>query len=132
VCAWFNLLVGMDESEEAEKLRFQMELEFVQCLANPSYLNCASFLLTPSYRASRSMCCYVHISLPFSLCVSCDFPARSCEFVRLTSLYVLLCMRMLVLCVCVCVCVCVRVRFFACVVRLCCMCVPRPLHGALF
>ncbi len=29
-----------EESEEDSKLRFQMELEFIQCLANPRYLNC--------------------------------------------------------------------------------------------
>ncbi|KAJ3121275.1 Mediator of RNA polymerase II transcription subunit 31 [Nowakowskiella sp. JEL0407] len=28
----------MEESDEESKLRFQLELEFVQCLANPSYL----------------------------------------------------------------------------------------------
>lgn len=28
------------ESEDAQKLRFQVELEFVQCLANPNYLHC--------------------------------------------------------------------------------------------
>ncbi|KAH9509662.1 Mediator of RNA polymerase II transcription subunit 31-A [Bulinus truncatus] len=27
------------ESEEQQKMRFQIELEFVQCLANPNYLN---------------------------------------------------------------------------------------------
>ncbi|XP_025091772.1 mediator of RNA polymerase II transcription subunit 31-like isoform X2 [Pomacea canaliculata] len=27
------------ETEEQQKLRFQVELEFVQCLANPNYLN---------------------------------------------------------------------------------------------
>ncbi|XP_074643078.1 mediator of RNA polymerase II transcription subunit 31-A-like [Tubulanus polymorphus] len=27
------------ESEEHQKIRFQVELEFVQCLANPNYLN---------------------------------------------------------------------------------------------
>lgn len=27
------------ESDEQQKIRFQIELEFVQCLANPSYLN---------------------------------------------------------------------------------------------
>uniref|UniRef100_A0A182MA23 Mediator of RNA polymerase II transcription subunit 31 n=1 Tax=Anopheles culicifacies TaxID=139723 RepID=A0A182MA23_9DIPT len=27
------------ESEDAQKLRFQVELEFVQCLANPNYLH---------------------------------------------------------------------------------------------
>ena len=27
-------------SEAEEKIRFQVELEFVQCLANPKYLNC--------------------------------------------------------------------------------------------
>lgn len=29
----------MGESEEGQKMRFQIELEFVQCLANPNYLN---------------------------------------------------------------------------------------------
>lgn len=33
------------ETEDQQKLRFQVELEFVQCLANPSYLNC-KFLMT--------------------------------------------------------------------------------------
>jgi hypothetical protein len=28
------------ESEEQQRLRFQVELEFVQCLANPNYLHC--------------------------------------------------------------------------------------------
>lgn len=28
------------ESEEQQRLRWQIELEFVQCLANPNYLNC--------------------------------------------------------------------------------------------
>lgn len=28
------------ESEAEEKLRFEIELEFVQCLSNPAYLNC--------------------------------------------------------------------------------------------
>lgn len=28
------------ESEDAQRLRFQIELEFVQCLANPNYLLC--------------------------------------------------------------------------------------------
>ncbi|XP_076045431.1 mediator complex subunit 31 isoform X4 [Oratosquilla oratoria] len=31
--------VGEGESEEAQRVRFQIELEFVQCLANPNYLN---------------------------------------------------------------------------------------------
>lgn len=29
----------MSESDEQQLLRFQVELEFVQCLANPNYLN---------------------------------------------------------------------------------------------
>ena len=29
----------MRETDEQQKLRFQVELEFVQCLANPNYLN---------------------------------------------------------------------------------------------
>ena len=31
---------GGPETEEQTRLRFQVELEFVQCLANPNYLNC--------------------------------------------------------------------------------------------
>ena len=29
-----------EETEEQTKMRFLVELEFVQCLANPHYLNC--------------------------------------------------------------------------------------------
>ncbi|XP_064619972.1 mediator of RNA polymerase II transcription subunit 31-like [Lineus longissimus] len=29
----------LSETEDQQKLRFQVELEFVQCLANPNYLN---------------------------------------------------------------------------------------------
>ena len=31
---------GGEVKEDPERLRFQTELEFVQCLANPHYLNC--------------------------------------------------------------------------------------------
>ena len=33
-CLFFN--TGVEQA----KMRFQVELEFVQCLANPHYLNC--------------------------------------------------------------------------------------------
>nr|CAG4650645.1 EOG090X0JFZ [Sida crystallina] len=33
------LLVDVSESEDQLRLRFQVELEFVQCLANPNYLH---------------------------------------------------------------------------------------------
>lgn len=39
--------LGPSEAEEDAKLRFQVELEFVQALANPNYLNC-SLLPPPS------------------------------------------------------------------------------------
>jgi len=32
-------LLSFVETEEQQKIRFQIELEFVQCLANPNYLN---------------------------------------------------------------------------------------------
>lgn len=35
-------LYFIPETEEQTRLRFQTELEFVQCLANPHYLNCKS------------------------------------------------------------------------------------------
>jgi hypothetical protein len=37
-----NIFTAANESEEQQKLRFQVELEFVQCLANPNYLHCKS------------------------------------------------------------------------------------------
>uniref|UniRef100_A0A3B4C9V0 Mediator of RNA polymerase II transcription subunit 31 n=1 Tax=Pygocentrus nattereri TaxID=42514 RepID=A0A3B4C9V0_PYGNA len=33
-------MAGVLETEEQARNRFQSELEFVQCLANPNYLNC--------------------------------------------------------------------------------------------
>lgn len=30
----------MPETEEQNRIRFQVELEFVQCLANPNYIHC--------------------------------------------------------------------------------------------
>uniref|UniRef100_A0A672JRL7 Mediator of RNA polymerase II transcription subunit 31 n=1 Tax=Sinocyclocheilus grahami TaxID=75366 RepID=A0A672JRL7_SINGR len=33
-------MAGVMETEEQARHRFQLELEFVQCLANPNYLNC--------------------------------------------------------------------------------------------
>jgi len=30
-------------------LRFQLELEFVQCLANPTYIHCTVLLTIPSF-----------------------------------------------------------------------------------
>lgn len=32
-------LVGT-ETEEQNRMRFQVELEFIQCLANPNYIHC--------------------------------------------------------------------------------------------
>jgi len=32
-------ILSFAETEEQQKIRFQVELEFVQCLANPNYLN---------------------------------------------------------------------------------------------
>jgi hypothetical protein len=32
------------ESEESARTRFQVELEFVQCLGNPHYLNCKKIM----------------------------------------------------------------------------------------
>lgn len=36
----WNYVSSMPETEDQQKLRFQIELEFVQCLGNPNYLNC--------------------------------------------------------------------------------------------
>ena len=36
----FFILFPAPENEEQQRLRFQVELEFVQCLGNPNYLNC--------------------------------------------------------------------------------------------
>lgn len=32
------------ESDEQQRMRFQVELEFVQCLSNPNYLHCMSLI----------------------------------------------------------------------------------------
>ncbi|KAI8824403.1 mediator of RNA polymerase II transcription subunit 31-like protein [Fimicolochytrium jonesii] len=45
-----------DEPEEAARLRFQLELEFVQCLANPQYLQ---FLAQRQYFANPSFLNYL-------------------------------------------------------------------------
>lgn len=37
---WEIFVVGAPETDDQQRLRFQVELEFVQCLANPNYLNC--------------------------------------------------------------------------------------------
>ena len=34
----------MEKTKNDEKIRFQVELEFVQLLANPSYLNCIDYI----------------------------------------------------------------------------------------
>lgn len=51
------------ESQEEEQTRFQVELEFVQCLANPRYLHCLSllscFLCFCGGTKTRSFCCAV-------------------------------------------------------------------------
>ena len=36
----FDFTAAPEAKEDPEKLRFQTELEFVQCLSNPHYLNC--------------------------------------------------------------------------------------------
>lgn len=36
----WNYISGVPETEDQQRLRFQIELEFVQCLGNPNYLNC--------------------------------------------------------------------------------------------
>ncbi|KAK7082896.1 Mediator of RNA polymerase II transcription subunit 31 [Halocaridina rubra] len=36
--SYYGVAISEGESDEAQRLRFQIELEFVQCLANPNYL----------------------------------------------------------------------------------------------
>jgi len=38
-----NHVLPSGESVEENNLRFQLELEFVNCLANPKYLNCKAW-----------------------------------------------------------------------------------------
>uniref|UniRef100_A0A667IBB0 Mediator of RNA polymerase II transcription subunit 31 n=1 Tax=Lynx canadensis TaxID=61383 RepID=A0A667IBB0_LYNCA len=40
--------VTMETDDAGNRLRFQLELEFVQCLANPNYLNCTHSVCTCS------------------------------------------------------------------------------------
>lgn len=44
------------ETDEQQKLRFQIELEFVQCLANPNYLN---FLAQRGYLKEKAFVNYL-------------------------------------------------------------------------
>ena len=37
---WLYVIYFVEAEGDPEKYRFQVELEFVQCLANPNYLNC--------------------------------------------------------------------------------------------
>lgn len=39
-------ILGAPETDDQQRLRFQVELEFVQCLANPNYLNCEQMILS--------------------------------------------------------------------------------------
>ncbi|KAJ3224330.1 Mediator of RNA polymerase II transcription subunit 31 [Clydaea vesicula] len=65
------LNASLSESEERSRLRFQLELEFVQCLANPLYLQCVypicleilDLLQNPSFReatASSEIATFIH------------------------------------------------------------------------
>lgn len=46
----------VQETEDQQKLRFQIELEFIQCLANPNYLN---FLAQRGYLKDKSFVNYL-------------------------------------------------------------------------
>ncbi len=37
-----HMLIHAEAQQDPEKYRFEVELEFVQCLANPHYINCES------------------------------------------------------------------------------------------
>ncbi|CDF35661.1 unnamed protein product [Chondrus crispus] len=39
-----------------QQVRFEVELEFVQCLASPVYLNCEFSLAAPPTRVSTALC----------------------------------------------------------------------------
>ncbi|XP_064459034.1 mediator of RNA polymerase II transcription subunit 31-like [Ornithodoros turicata] len=49
--------MNVKETEEQQKLRFQIELEFVQCLANPEYLN---FLAQRGYLKDKAFVNYLN------------------------------------------------------------------------
>lgn len=49
--------MNVKETDEQEKLRFQIELEFVQCLANPNYLN---FLAQRGYLKEKAFVNYLN------------------------------------------------------------------------
>uniref|UniRef100_A0A3P8ZK82 Mediator of RNA polymerase II transcription subunit 31 n=1 Tax=Esox lucius TaxID=8010 RepID=A0A3P8ZK82_ESOLU len=62
------MMAGAMESEEQARNRFQSELEFIQCLANPNYLNCKCVSpILPSGQVSVSITC--DDDLPMFLCV---------------------------------------------------------------
>lgn len=45
--------LGGSENDDQNRLRFQIELEFVQCLANPNYLNCKYKLHKTKYKKTK-------------------------------------------------------------------------------
>lgn len=46
---------GQQETDDQQKLRFQVELEFVQCLANPNYLNCKYDTFSPKVNKTSTV-----------------------------------------------------------------------------
>ncbi|KAG4305470.1 hypothetical protein PORY_001026 [Pneumocystis oryctolagi] len=49
----------MDEWSSKEQRRFEQELEFIQCLASPWYLNCTAVLAQNGYFKSRAFLNYL-------------------------------------------------------------------------
>lgn len=48
--------MSMKETEDQQRMRFQVELEFIQCLANPNYLN---FLAQRGYLKDKAFVSYL-------------------------------------------------------------------------
>ncbi|KAH7960987.1 hypothetical protein HPB49_025550 [Dermacentor silvarum] len=56
-CSQRGKKMNVKETDEQQKLRFQIELEFVQCLANPNYLN---FLAQRGYLKQKTFVNYLN------------------------------------------------------------------------
>lgn len=58
--------IGVPETDEQVRLRFQVELEFVQCLANPNYLNCMFLLVFKTAISLNNMLLMIFFFFSFS------------------------------------------------------------------
>jgi hypothetical protein len=71
--AWtkeLDLEFPSEAKDNPEKYRFQVELEFVQCLANPQFLNCMYKLSTSRDAVYHDLCYMLQLWLKGVTCAN--------------------------------------------------------------